>query len=404
MNILLLSSIYPADDIASTYTPVAHYFAKEWLAAGHDVRVINSFATFPSIFYTAAKIFGAKALSSYFGFTVMTRKPKDREFAFEGVPVARFCIPKFLPHRRYAKKTINRQFERIVNYCNKSNFTPDVIVGHWLNPQLELINLLSKIYPKAKTALTLHEHAETVKKLYPTDWKSRISSIGKIGARNHIQRERLIRDLGLSEKDTYLCLSGIPESFLEKPPARDFSTAPQKFAFAGTLIRRKHPLALLQALLKSGIKNFQLTYAGSGECERYIRDSAARNGVEKNVRLLGKIPRMDIKKLLRDSDCFAMISKSEIFGLVYLEAMALGCLTIASKNEGFDGIIRDGENGFLCEAGNSDELSEILKRICNMSPSERRRISAEAVKTAEALTDKNCALNYLNEIKSVVGK
>ena len=42
-----------------------------------------------------------------------------------------------------------------------------------------------------------------------------------------------------------------------------------------------------------------------------------------------------------------MISQGEAFGLVYLEAMARGCITIASRGEGFDGIIKDGINGFL---------------------------------------------------------
>lgn len=400
MNILLLSSIYPADDIAPTYTPIAHYFAKEWLAAGHNVRVVNSFATFPAAFYLVAKLIGSTALTSHLGFTVMTSKPKDREFIFEGVPVARFCMPKLLPHRRYSAKAIERQVHKIRAYCEKSNFTPDAIVGHWLNPQLELINLLSKIYPKAKTALTLHEQAESVKKLYPRDWKSRISSVGKVGARNHIQRERLIKDLGLLEADTYLCLSGIPDSFLEGHPSRDFSRAPEKFAFVGTLITRKHPLALLQALLKSGIKNFKLSYAGSGECEHDIRKFAEQNKVEESVELLGRLPRKNIRKLLEDSDCFAMVSEREVFGLVYLEAMASGCITIASRNEGFDGIIIDGENGFLCEAGNSAELAEIFRKMERMKPEELKRISCAASKTALAMTDKKCAADYLKDALS----
>lgn len=46
------------------------------------------------------------------------------------------------------------------------------------------------------------------------------------------------------------------------------------------------------------------------------------------------------------SDCFIMISKNEAFGLVYLEAMSAGCITIASRGEGFDGVIIHGVNGF----------------------------------------------------------
>lgn len=40
-----------------------------------------------------------------------------------------------------------------------------------------------------------------------------------------------------------------------------------------------------------------------------------------------------------------MISRNETFGVVYLEAMAAGCITIASRNVGYDGIIVDRVNG-----------------------------------------------------------
>ena len=42
-----------------------------------------------------------------------------------------------------------------------------------------------------------------------------------------------------------------------------------------------------------------------------------------------------------------MISKNETFGLVYLEAMARGCITIGSRNQGIDGVINHGVNGFF---------------------------------------------------------
>ena len=65
--------------------------------------------------------------------------------------------------------------------------------------------------------------------------------------------------------------------------------------------------------------------------------------------------------MLKQHDVFIMISKNETFGLVYLEAMAVGCITIASRQEGFDGIIKHGYNGFLCEAGNQEELEKLIK-------------------------------------------
>jgi glycosyltransferase involved in cell wall biosynthesis len=78
--------------------------------------------------------------------------------------------------------------------------------------------------------------------------------------------------------------------------------------------------------------------------------------------------------------------------------MARGCITIASRNEGFDGVIVDGENGFLCEAGNAQELASIIKRINMMSPIERQAISDRAIETAKLLTDENAAKMYIDNV------
>ncbi|MBQ4391687.1 MAG: glycosyltransferase [Prevotella sp.] len=88
----------------------------------------------------------------------------------------------------------------------------------------------------------------------------------------------------------------------------------------------------------------------------------------------------------------------EAYGLVYLEAMARGCVTIASKREGFDGVIVDGENGFLCKAGDSDELVQIMKRISEMSVEEKKQISEKAIETAKSLTDFKAAKLYIDDV------
>lgn len=90
-----------------------------------------------------------------------------------------------------------------------------------------------------------------------------------------------------------------------------------------------------------------------------------------------------------------MISKNESLGLVYLEAMAKGCITIGFKNEGIDGITIHDENGFLCEAVNYKGLSGLIKFINNLSINEKRMISKNAIKTAENYTDNKAAKRYL---------
>ena len=114
--------------------------------------------------------------------------------------------------------------------------------------------------------------------------------------------------------------------------------------------------------------------------------------------ICGRIPRDEIKAKYDNADCMIMISRGEAYGLVYLEAMARGCITIASRGEGFDGVIEDGVNGFLCEAGNTQELANIIRKINALTSEERLAISEKAIETSRRLTDKNAADLYLNNL------
>ena len=116
------------------------------------------------------------------------------------------------------------------------------------------------------------------------------------------------------------------------------------------------------------------------------------------VKFHGRLSRDQVQEKLREADCFAMISENEVFGLVYLEAMASGCLTIASRDGGVDGIIVDSVNGFLCEQGNAVELSEILNKVSTLEKSEAMRIRQEALKTVSDYSDNRVAQRYLTDI------
>ena len=98
------------------------------------------------------------------------------------------------------------------------------------------------------------------------------------------------------------------------------------------------------------------------------------------------------------TDCFIMVSAHEAFGLVYVEAMAKGCITIATKGQGIDGVIIDSENGFLCEAENPDALADVITYINSLPVERLRQISLNAIKTAENLTDEKVAKHYIDSL------
>ena len=101
---------------------------------------------------------------------------------------------------------------------------------------------------------------------------------------------------------------------------------------------------------------------------------------------------------LKDADVFVLISEHETFGLVYLEAMLQGCITVAAWEGSVDGIIKDGVNGFLCKQDDPEDLAAVIKKIVQLAPDKLQEISKKAQQTALEYTDSKVAARYLAEI------
>lgn len=396
-NILVLTTVYPAPDIPKTDTPVVHYFVREWVKMGYNVRVVHNVANFPRILYLLAKPFkdviGAKA-----GFGIRTVPYKDCEYVIDGVPVKRIGIFKLCPHVLHPRRSVERAINKTIQYCESSEFYPDVVIGHWPNPQLEMMKAL-KSYFNCKSCYV--SHGDSVVKLYKERSLGLINDIDIIGFRGEQVKKDFFNEIKIN-KPYFFCYSGVPESYIIKDAHKDLSNI-HDFIYVGTLIKRKYPAQIVAGLAKAfGKEDFLMRYVGSGAEQNNIESSIVENHVEGNVELLGRLERSDVKKLIEGSQVFIMISKGEAFGLVYLEAMATGCITIASRNEGFDGIIKDGENGFLCEAGNAEELASIIRKIRSMSEEELQQISRNAIATAESLTDFKAAKIYIDSVENAI--
>jgi len=88
--------------------------------------------------------------------------------------------------------------------------------------------------------------------------------------------------------------------------------------------------------------------------------------------------------------------------LVYLEALAAGCIVIGSKGEGIDGIIVNGENGFLVSPGNVNELKQRLIEFVSLNDGQYHEMMKNSHATIINLTDKETANRYLLEVKSLL--
>jgi len=395
-KILLLTTIYPAPDLKYE-TPAIHYFTREWIKLGYEVKVIHHQVVYPTFFYLLAKLFRDK-IASLTGAIVNTHKEKeDKCYIMDGVEVYRNPIFKWIPHGKFTKKSIRKQLEKILKQNNDSGFVPDIIIGHFSNPQLEIVSALKSKY-SARACMIMHDNGDSIKRIYKNRYVELMSKIDIWGFRSLPIKIGFEDNFGEQRRNFY-CYSGIPENYITKTTNRTFEGDIKKFLYIGELIKRKYPVALVNSVHSVyGEKGFRISYIGRGAEEVNIRHLTKSLKLEDNVSFQGFIPRDQILKKIDESDCMIMISKGEAFGLVYLESMARGCITIGSRNEGIDGIIKHGQNGYLCEAGNENELADIIRHINSLTSEDRKNISQNAIETTKELTDYKTASKYISSV------
>jgi glycosyltransferase involved in cell wall biosynthesis len=84
--------------------------------------------------------------------------------------------------------------------------------------------------------------------------------------------------------------------------------------------------------------------------------------------------------------------------MVYIEAMLAGCVTIAAKDGGVDGVIVSEENGYLSPEGDVDALVEVYKKLEQTSDEDVDRLRKNAVRTALDFRDSAVAQRYLDDV------
>lgn len=395
-NILVVSNEYYTPYFKYN-TPTVNYYTKEWIKMGYNVKVIHIRTIYPLFFYWIASLFTPLVKMILGNYIETKRNYKDYEYKIDNTHIFSLPVFKLIPHGKYQKKSLDNLLDKILSINKLNNFIPDAVIGHFYNPQLELVSKLKYFYPQVRTSVVWHESPNLIKKTFAKNYLEYINNLDVIGFRSNKFKREFETIFGLKYK-TYICPSGVPEEFVNSN-YKKFKNKIWKFCFVGQLIPLKRVVDILDALHKAfPQKNFELVIAGEGFERENLEKKVKLLGIQSNVIFTGKKTRDEVNSIMNEADCFVMVSETEAFGLVYLEAMGKGCITIGTKGQGIDGVIVNGENGFLCEAKNSDDLAEIFKHIYSLPPDKLSDISKNALETAKNMTDHKVAEKYINTV------
>lgn len=94
-----------------------------------------------------------------------------------------------------------------------------------------------------------------------------------------------------------------------------------------------------------------------------LRNLCIQKGIEERVRFYADVPHHQVANFFLQASFFALPSRQESFGLVLLEAGALGLPVVASRVGGIPEILIDGVTGRLVAPDNPAELALCLRSL-----------------------------------------
>ncbi|MEB3360482.1 MAG: glycosyltransferase [Synechococcales bacterium] len=132
--------------------------------------------------------------------------------------------------------------------------------------------------------------------------------------------------------------------------------------FAGRLHPQKNPLLLVQSIAALSDPQIHLLLAGAGELESAVRAEVQKLHLERQVTLLGAVPRQDLAELQRIADVFVLTSDYEGLPMVALEALASGTPLVTTPCEQVEALLSP-TSGVVCRERTPARVADAILRV-----------------------------------------
>ncbi|WP_317451098.1 glycosyltransferase [Microbacterium thalassium] len=157
-----------------------------------------------------------------------------------------------------------------------------------------------------------------------------------------------------------------------------------RLVFVGRLTTEKQIDVVLRAIARLDPDlDVRFDIVGKGDQRRNLEELTAELGLADRVHFHGHTADEELRSLLTNASLFVIASIAELQSIATMEAMASGLPIVAADAVALPHLVHDGENGYLFEPGNIDDLAAKLTTVLTQTPEERlrmQRASLEGVK------------------------
>ena len=181
-------------------------------------------------------------------------------------------------------------------------------------------------------------------------------------------------------------------------PISEFCDGKLNILFVGRLEKQKGVNYLINAYrqVRQEVPNSRLIIVGPGTRLRgKYEKEVARSGL-KDVVFVGGKPQRELPQYYKTADVFcAPATGLESFGIVLLEAMAMGKPIVATDIEGYNSVLTHGVEGLLVPPKNEEVLARALVSLLTNEPL-RQEMAARAKLKAREYSWEHIAQRVLN--------
>lgn len=380
MNILLANLTKMVGD-SGGMAKVTCAFAHEMKVRGHRVSLVYSDVQTGDFYYPLDKDIPAYDIRHYKGKSI--------------------SYPWYLKVKREFYRTFDKQKARTVNDEFAASFLldhlkdvlqtvqPDVIVS--FQPAASKM-LLCDLQTKIPVITMSHGDPEDYFHTYPKEEipaleKSAVCQVLLPSFEQHLKKH-------LPNVKTVVIGNAIPQYDIQADLSAPKDT--YKILFVGRLSKNhKRPHLLIEAFagLADEFPDWNVELWGAEDGKAYYKELQLlikKHHLENRVFLKG--PTNNVPSVLQQGDIFAFPSAYEGFGLALGEAMSMGLPAVGYKScSAVNELIKDGENGYLCEDG-IEPLRIALQKIM-----ENQQVRMQMGKFAKVSMEKYSSRAIWNE-------
>ena len=253
----------------------------------------------------------------------------------------KFSLPAILGYISLIRQG-RKEFRRVAK-----DFKPDILLNCWAVPA-GMWSYLQKPRGCVSAVWALGSDISVYgsKKIFRSFIK-KILSYQDVLFSNSIHLQKKITDLFNLSSGMLFTSRNMPQTDQEYE-----RSSVLKLLFVGRLEKIKGPDILIDAIILSGIKNFNLRIIGDGEMKYELISTVRSNGLENRIEFMGMKDAGEISYHLKISDYLVISSRKESMPVVFWEAMQMSTPVIATDT---------GDIAYYCDKYN-------VGRICRAEP------------------------------------